>query len=360
MSARRSLAFIVSASALTALTALAGCSSSEADTGGMPVVDEGALVTKADEHWFYGGPMPTLDAPSVTASMKGHTARVSGLLPRGARIPDLPHVRTRAEGDRVRVDVVYPIATARPGKSNSRAGKYDFYEAKPYRPDGPAYTRAEGWHDVPWGGFPFIAYNSGIAFHGPITSTESGGAPDLRTWYLQRGAVSGGCNRMLGEHVVELAHILGIRMTKVYAANTGIEPTTRAKVDVIDDYDTYDGKLIDVDYPTDSGATRPAVASGSADNVTMFGSWIASELPDGQDLPPSMKWAGGVRGAWYVFAEHAQRDWVCSAPKADLPALKRWASAQPKGELPPSFCKQKECVLGALRAGKSPQERCEL
>ena len=44
MSARRSLAFVVSASALTALTALAGCSSSEADTDAMPVVDEGVLV----------------------------------------------------------------------------------------------------------------------------------------------------------------------------------------------------------------------------------------------------------------------------------------------------------------------------
>lgn len=355
----RSLA--LSSLALLTLTStlLAGCATEAADADA-PQATEDALVAKADEHWFYSGPLPTLESPQVTASMKGHTARVTGLLPRGARVPDLPHVKARPEGDRVRVDVVYPIATARPGKSNSRPGQYSFHQAKPYRPDGPAFTRAEGWHDVPWGGFPFIAYNQGIAFHGPITSTDNAGTPDLRTWYLQRGAVSGGCNRMLGEHVVELAHILGIRMTKVYAANTAYTPTTRAKVAVIDDYDTFGEKAIDVDYPTDEGATRPAVALGDANKVEMFGSWVASELPAGLDLPPPAKWAGGVRGAWYSFAEHARTGWVCSVPKADLPRLKTFLASRPGGEAPADFCAKKDCVLGALREGKAPAAVCGL
>ena len=40
----------------------------------------------------------------------------------------------------------------------------------------------------------------------------------------------------------------------------------------------------------------------------MFGSWVASEMPDGKDLPPDMKWEGGVSGKSYVFKEHARTD----------------------------------------------------
>src|SRR5438876_577270 len=82
-----------------------------------------------------------------------------------------------------------------------------------------ACTAEEGEHQVPWGGFPFIAYNQGIALHGPITSKDNAGTPDMSVWYLRRGAVSGGCNRMFGEHVVEVAHMIGANMRKVYDAN---------------------------------------------------------------------------------------------------------------------------------------------
>lgn len=302
---------------------------------------EDAIVSrKVDDHWFYSGPLPTLQSPSVTASLTGHTARVTGYLPAGTRLPELPHVKTKAENGKLRVDVVYPIATAKAGKSNSRPGTYSFHLAKPYRPNGAAFTQSEGWHDVPWGGFPFIAYNGGIAFHGPITDQDNEAPGDLDVWYLRRGQVSAGCNRMMGEHVVEMSHVLGISMRKVYAANTAIAPTTTAKVKVIADYDTYEGKYIDVDYPTDTGAKRPASVHG-ADKVVMFGSWVATEMPDGKDLPPNMKWAGGVSGRYYDFSEHAVRGYVCSMPKSSLAALKPLAAARPGGELPADFCAKK-------------------
>ncbi len=319
---------------------LLGLGACTVDTGEDAESSEDAIVSrKVDDHWFYGGPLPALQSPSVTASLEGHTARVTGYLPAGTELPDLPHVKTKAENGKLRVDIVYPIATAIGGKSNSRPGTYSFHLAKPYRPNGPAYTVSEGWHDVTWGGFPFIAYNGGIAFHGPITDKDNEAPGDLEVWYLRRGKVSGGCNRMMGEHVVEMSHVLGINMRKVYAANTAITPTTTAKVKVIADYDTYEGKFIDVDYPTDTGAKRPASVHG-ADKVVMFGSWVATEMPDGKDLPGDMKWEGGVAGRWYDFQEHAVEGAVCSMPKSSLPALKELAAAR-GGELPTDFCAKK-------------------
>ena len=323
---------------------------------------EDALAKSAQAHWFYGGPVPRLDSPSITVSLDGHTARVSGLLPAGAMIPELPHVKTRSvpDSDDVRVDVVYPIATARTydGKSDSKPGTYSMSTVTPYRPDGNAWTPKEGTHWVTWGGFPFLPYNNGIALHGPITDTKSGDGM-MDTWYLRRGDVSGGCNRMMGEHVVELAHVIGVGMRSVYKANTPITMASKVPVTVVSGYDTYDGKPIDVDYPTDIHAVRPK------GDVAMFGSWVASETPDGSDLPPDMKWEGGVNGEWYVFAEHARHDWVCSALPAELSALRAWAKARTTvdagddertGELPAEFCQVRTCVLDALEAGGDAED----
>ena len=171
-------------------------------------------------------------------------------------------------------------------------------------------------------------------------------------WLLKRGDVSGGCNRMNGEHVIELTHAIGIDMKKAYQPNASFVPKTTAKVQVISGYDQYDGKWIDVDYPTDVGVTRPGKIYGDA-NVEMFGSWVASELPNGKDLPPSMKWEGGVSGQYYVFAEHAIHDAVCSVGKADLPKLRAWI-AQRGGEVPADFCAKKACYVNAVRSGTKP------
>jgi hypothetical protein len=315
-------------------------------------------MNKSSDHWLYAGPLRALQDPNVTVSLKGHTAHVIGYLPSGTTLPELPHVKTRPDGNRTRVDIVYPIATARPGKSNSRPGVYSFYQATPYRPDGMAWTQEEGEHHVTWGGFPFLAYNQGIAFHGPITS-ELNGSRDASVWYLRRGAVSGGCNRMMGEHVVEMAHVLGVDMRKIYTANRAYTPTTRAKVTAIADYDQLDGKYIDVDYATDVGVTRPGVTYGR-DKVVMFGSWVATETPDGKDLPPGMKWQGGVSGTMYDFSQHAIRDRVCSVPKGDLARMKAWTARLPENEVPLGFCAKKKCALDALVAGADPVTRCQL
>jgi hypothetical protein len=269
----------------------------------------------------------------------------------------MPHVKTKAEKGRTRVDIVYPIATAAPPKTNSKPGTYSFVQAKPYRPDGIAFTQSAGDHFVPWGGFPFIEYNNAIAFHGPITSQDSK-SPGMNVWFLRRGDVSGGCNRMLGENVVELAHVIGLNMRRIYGANQSVPRPSTAKTIVIAGYDTLDGKFIDVDYATDVGVTRPGKLHGD-DKVVMFGSWIASETPDGKDLPKNQNFEGGVKGKPYVFAEHILPDRVCSFAKADLPALKNVAKAF-GGELPRSICAKKTCVVTALRANQDAKAVCGL
>ncbi|MDB4937998.1 MAG: hypothetical protein JWP87_4970 [Labilithrix sp.] len=339
-----------------------GCAADPASDDAAEESGEDALVAKADEHWIYAGPMPALKDAKVIASLEGNTAHVIGYLPPGAsaaELSQLPNVKTRTENGRTRVDIVYPIATAAPPKTNSRPGTYSFYGAKPYRPDGIAYTVSAGEHFVPWGGFPFLGYNDGIAFHGPITSQENkAGSPDTKVWYLHRGDVSSGCNRMMGEHVTELAHVLGISMRKVYGANQMYENPTTAKAQVIAEYDSLDGKFIDIDYPTDVGLTRPGKVHGD-DKVVMFGSWVASEMPNGADLPGDMKWEGGVAGKPYVFAQHARTDMVCSFAKKDLPGLKR-VQAQAGGELPRSICAKKACVVDAIRTNKDAKAVCGL
>lgn len=336
----------------------AGCAAESSSPSAEDGPSEDDIVAKADEHWFYSGPLPALKDAKVIASIEGNTAHVIGYMPPGAEVPDLPNVKSRIEGGRTRVDIVYPIATAAPPKTNSRPGTYSFYGAKPYRPDGIAYTVSQGNHFVPWGGFPFLGYNNGIAFHGPITSQDNKGAPDMKVWYLRRGDVSSGCNRMMGEHVTELAHVLGINMRKVWTANQMYEDPTSAKTQVIAGYDQLDGKYIDVDYATDVGVTRPGKVHGD-DKVVMFGSWVASEMPDGKDLPPDMKWEGGVSGKSYIFKEHARTDMVCSFTKNVLPGLKR-LQAQTGGELPRSICAKKRCIVDAIKANADAKARCGL
>src|SRR5678815_3483350 len=238
-----------------ALAALAStfafaCASTPNDRNADGDSAEGALTRRVDAAWFYDGPLVALEDANVTVSLKGNTARINGYLPLGTEIADLPHVKGQQEGDRLHVDIVYPIATARAGKSNSGPGVYNFQSVKPYRPDGTAYTAEEGEHWVPWGGYPFVAYNGGIAFHGPITYTEPALTPEPEDdiWYLARGPVSGGCNRMAAEHIVEFTHAIGVSMRKIYTANKAYPPNTPTTVSVIDDYDMIGNKYVDVDY----------------------------------------------------------------------------------------------------------------
>lgn len=334
------------------LTVTAGCASETDDQGGDIESGEDALTHRARDAWFYDGPLPTLEKPVVTVSLKGHTARVSGLLPAGAQAPNLPHLKSKVENGRTRIDVVYPIATGAQASYNAPAGSYEFQSARPWRPDGQT-TSSFGTSFVTWGGFPFLAYRGGIALHGPISTQNSAAGVDV--FYLRRGMVSHGCNRMNGEHVTEVAHLVGVNMRKVWVADQIYEDpsTADARVNVIKDaYDQYDGKPIDVDYATDTGVTRP---QGSV----MFGSWVATETADGSDLPLSLKWEGGVAGKAYVFKEHALPNMVCSFPEALLQtanpaknrkegAMRTWAKAN-GGVVPKGICEKKACVIEKLK-----------
>lgn len=343
-----------------------GCAAEESgESADDPAASEDALTHRARDAWFYDGPLPVLEGAEVTVSLKGHTARVSGLLPAGTAAPDasLTYIKSKNENGRTRVDVVYPIATGEKYSYNASPAVHTFNRARPYRPDGETVDSEGNKSFVTWGGFPFLAYSGNIALHGPISRATN--ASGTEVFYLQRGSVSHGCNRMLGEHVTELAHLIGVNMRKVWVANyiyEGRENPTTAKVNLTAEYDTYDGQPIDVDYPTAStlgkgpeGVQAPIRAPGAV----MFGSWVGTESADGSDHPASMKWEGGVSGKLYVFKEHEQR-FVCSVPEASIKSLRTFAAKLPGATLPAGFCAKKKCVLDTLEAGGDPKAACAL
>jgi hypothetical protein len=242
----------LAALALAALPLLVACA---ADTTGG---DEGAstedqLRKGAAEQWVYDGPLPHLDSPSIVVSQTAHTARVTGYLPDGFT-GELPYyVDAVTEGARTKSAVVYPVATG--AEVNAQPTSYTIARLSPWVPTNDHAT---------WGGFPFIPYNRGIAFHGPITAQDG-------QWRLIRGPVSHGCNRMQGEHVVELANLIGVDMTThvwTGAAATGLS----VPVTVLRKADTWQGQSVDVDYPAAAGVERPK------GNVKMFHAWSADDL----------------------------------------------------------------------------------
>ncbi len=222
--------------------------------------------------WVYGGSLPLLVNPKVVVSQSGHTARVTGDLPAGwsGVVPYYASVET--VGTRRVLTVVYPIATGASAALDSAARTFTALSGVPFRPNGMAYPTT-GPSYVTWGGFPFVAYNGGIAFHGPITyTTSTSGGERVYDWYLQRGPVSHGCNRMQGEHVTELAHLVGFDMRNTWQANLRV--ARRATVQVIRDYDRLPtGEAVDVDYPRWAGARAPTGPT------RVFPTWNADEMP---------------------------------------------------------------------------------
>jgi hypothetical protein len=224
-----------------------------------PASDEGADITEDElrkgsaEQWVYNGTLPHLESASITVSLTAHTARVTGYLPADFSAALPYYADTLVEGGRTKVAVVYPIATGE--EVNSQGSSYSINRASPWVPSDDHAT---------WGGFPFIPYNRGIAFHGPITAQDG-------QWKLLRGPVSHGCQRMQGEHIVELANLIGVDMTtKVHsgAAVTGLD----VPVSVLRKADTWKNQNVDVDYPVQPGVVRPKT------NVKMFKSWSADDL----------------------------------------------------------------------------------
>jgi hypothetical protein len=233
-------------------------------------VSEAELLRKTSDTgaWLYQGLLPKLDEARITVSLAGHTARVTGLLPANFT-GTLPFYAVResepSKPGRTRVTVVYPVATGNPNTLTE--------EGLPVRNIEPGtYATCAGTmgaattEKASFGGFPFVEYvcrhvekdgrvRTGIAFHGPITAaTREAGL----YWSLLRGPVSHGCNRMLGEHVLELARLVGF--------DQGVRGTP---VTVVAGFDTFRGRAVDVDYPS-TGFARPASSAS-----VVFPTWQA-------------------------------------------------------------------------------------
>jgi hypothetical protein len=261
--------FVAATLALTLGLLATGCTTDDGT-----VASEEANLKNAEktggqsQKWIYQGPMPKLDKPSVFVSLKSHTARVSGLLPT-TYTGELPfYVKSKVEPTgRTRVTLVYPVATGKIDPSTGSApmapGHYGTLWAVPYTPTN---DKAD------WGGFPFMTYKPtrGLAFHGPISSVRNADTGDWE-WSLIRGPVSHGCERMQGEHVVELAHMLGMNMSGPH--KVGDSSVLGVSIDVSTEWDQVDGKLIDVDYPALASVKRPTT------NVEMFETWDSRNLP---------------------------------------------------------------------------------
>ncbi len=257
-----------------------GCASPDADgEGGGDGLDPTGLDFTTEEirstgspPWIYAGPLPSLVNTKVFISQAGHTVRVTGDLPEGFAGVVPYYASEERIGTRRVITVVYPIATGVSASLDSATGRFGAFSAVPFRPNGMAYPTT-GPAFVTWGGFPFLAYNGGIALHGPITyTTSTSGGERVHDWYLQRGPVSHGCNRMQGEHVVEFAQLVGYDMRNTWGANVRV--TRRAVITVLRDYDRLaSGEAVDVDYPRRSGARAPTGPT------RVFPTWNADDMP---------------------------------------------------------------------------------
>lgn len=268
--------FVLVAATTFALGGCAADASSEAVDQGE---DDLLKKTAATSHWSYRGLLPRLDSPEVTISIAGHTAHVTGFLPASfaSRLPF--YAKTEIVGGRTRVHLAYPIATVNPNGVLPDGMRTRNPEPFTYAVCGGEMFHAS--NDIgAFGGFPFIEYvchhrdadgrvRSGIAMHGPITTTSAGAT----YWSLLRGPVSHACNRMLGEHVLEVAHVIGFD-----------KGSFGAPVKVIAELDTFQGKPLDVDYPA-TAWTRPSGA-------VIFPIWQAVKLrPDGSTALDFPQWA---------------------------------------------------------------------
>lgn len=261
----RSHLLVASVAALMALGVVACADDGVTDENGDTADSDLSHGANSDK-WVYNGTLPHLEKPSITVSRYTHTARITGLLPTGYDVSKLPFYakdQARQENGRTRIDVVYPIATG--ASFNLPKGNYTTERVWPHRTDS----------ESPWGGFPFISYvndalshSHGVAFHGPITSSDG-------EWQLIRGPVSHGCKRMQGEHVVELAHLIGVDMTsKIWPGDTNATGTFNVPVkELVGETDQYEGQNVDVDYKARAEVKRPT------SNVKMFQTWSSNDFP---------------------------------------------------------------------------------
>lgn len=150
---------------------------------------------------------------------------MTGKLPAGYDAARLPWYAPAANDGTGRITVVYPASTGMEinGKWNNVPGRYNHLNVRPFRPKDADQSGKEHW-----GGFPFLNYHDErrFALHGPIDYVEDAdvdgdGAADFN-WRLVRGRVSKGCQRMQGEHVLELTHMLGFDMAYPHATRENV------------------------------------------------------------------------------------------------------------------------------------------
>jgi hypothetical protein len=261
--AMRSTALLAASLSSLMTLGVAACST-ETDNAD-PDWEENLSKGGNSDRWVYNGPLPHLEEPSIVVSRTAHTARVTGYLPSSfspSKLPFYAKDQARQEDGRTKIDIVYPVATG--SSFNLPAGDYTTERLYPRRTDSSA----------PWGGFPFISYvnpklssSDGVAFHGPITSADG-------EWKLIRGPVSHGCNRMQGEHAVELAHLLGVDMTsKVWSGDTIFRDREIPVKVLVGEPDTWEGQNVDVSYQARADVRRPT------ENVKMFRTWRSQDFP---------------------------------------------------------------------------------
>jgi hypothetical protein len=229
--------------------------------------DDELRVDRGDHPWLYAGALPALESPEVHISLDAATARVTGFAPADFDPSTLPfYARATQENGRTRLTVVYPVAS---GQATNSPGEYSGVRATPFTPSRPGTA---------WGGFPFLAYDvsRGIAMHGPITAKDS-------EWHLIRGPVSHGCNRMQGEHVVEVAQLLGIDMRQRQTSHAVSLDDVKVSVLGYDPKEEHVGppkwdrafdKYVDVDYPALASVRRPPAAES-----VVYPTWDSRDFP---------------------------------------------------------------------------------
>lgn len=267
--------------------------------------DEKTLLLR----YVYNGPLPSLKNVAIVGSMKGLTVRVSGDLPPewieqknnekkkdGKTWKDaLPfYALIDKEDANPRISVVYPIASTASQLHSlmnrnvivgqEKGGQYTSVEINPWRTDG----------GEAYGGFPFIHYGNGFSFHGPVNRSWDV-ETQVEMWVLQRGYVSHGCKRMQAEHVVEMAHLIGLDMKKVYpriSNETKKWPTFSVDMKMLgmEEFDVYRDKKLDVNYhvsmtPPDWAAkgvaqVNRAKTSLPAAQVFVAPTWDARDFPN--------------------------------------------------------------------------------
>jgi L,D-transpeptidase catalytic domain len=156
------------------------------------------------------------------------------------------------------VMLIYPVSVAAPG-FNTAAGNWTLLSKDRSREDDDKGA---------FGGFPFLKYTwQGHALHGPISGDKKS-----NEWGLRRGNVSHGCNRMEGEHSVELAVLLGCPTegTSALCVNAG------ERVTVTEEFDYFPDPR--------AQSVRTGVI---ADYAAIYDEWVTPDVADAPRDPSS-------------------------------------------------------------------------